>query len=141
MGRSVSYPAGAQVAFLPLDTGEDDDFEWEYQCLIDDIRDTVRQVFPSFDAIDCWRGREDRVLMRNTFADIGISTYGGIAAVWLAERSDTSYAYAREWGRHSALAQGWISQAAPRFDRLFGTLDRLGQFSNGEAIYQLRKAA
>lgn len=141
MGRSVSYPAGAQVAFLPLDTGEDDDFEWEYQSLVDDIRGTVRQVFPSFDAIDCWRGREDRVLMRNTFADIGISTYDGIAAVWLVERSDTRYGYAREWGSHSALAQGWISRAAPRFDRLFGKLDRLGQYSNGEAIYHLRKAA
>lgn len=141
MGRSVSYPAGAEVAILPLDPDEPEDFEWEYECLIDEIRDTVRQAFPSFDPVDCWRGREDRVLMRNTFADIGISTYGGIAAVWLAERSDNSYAYAREWGRHSALAQSWIRQAAPRFDRLFGTLDRLGQFSNGEAIYQLRKAA
>lgn len=96
MGRSVSCPAGAQVAFLPLDNEEDDDFEWEYQCLVEQIRDAVSGAFPSFDPIDCWRGREDRVLMRNTFADIGISTYGGIAAVWLAERRDTRYGYARE---------------------------------------------
>lgn len=106
-----------------------------------DIRDQVRAAFPSFDPVDCWRDREDRVLMRNTFADIGISTYCGIAAVWMAERCDRTYSCASEWGQTSALAQGWLGRAAPRFDALFARLDQVGRFSNGEAIYQLRAAA
>lgn len=141
MGRSVSHPAGAQVNFIPLEAQDADEWEFEYECLVDCIRQAVSENFPSFDPVDCWRDREDRVLMRNTFADIGISTYGGIAAVWLAERCDRAYAYRREWGSHSALARGWLAGVAARFDGLFGTLDQVGRFSNGEAIYALREAA
>lgn len=140
MGRSVSYPAGAQVAFIPLEA-DDNTWDWEYDALVEDIRTQVRTAFPSFDPVECWRDREDRVLMRNTFADIGISTYGGIAAIWMIERCDQTYAYAREWGQTSALARGWLSRAAPRFNALFARLELVGRCSNGEAIYQLPAAA
>ena len=33
MGRSVSYPPGAVVAFRTLENGHEDDWEWEYECL------------------------------------------------------------------------------------------------------------
>jgi hypothetical protein len=46
MGRSVSYPNGAIVAFRLV--GEtDDDAQWAYHCLVDDIVETARSTFPS----------------------------------------------------------------------------------------------
>lgn len=37
MGCSISYPAGAQVAFRILDSDQPDDADWEYETLCDDI--------------------------------------------------------------------------------------------------------
>lgn len=141
MGRSVSYPAGAQVAFCELGCDADADWDWEYECLVDAIRREVQSAFPSFDPVDCWREREDRVLMRNTFADIGISTYSGIAAIWIAERDDPAYAWRHQWASYNALAQNWLACVKPKFDALFSTLDRIGTMSNGETFYQHREAA
>ena len=75
MGRSVSYPAGSVVAFRLLDDGEDEDVDWAYECLVDEVIDTTKAAFPSFERFDGWRGREDRILLRNAFADCGISTW------------------------------------------------------------------
>ena len=71
MGRSVSYPAGAQVAFRILDSAEPEDADWEYETLCDDILSQARASFPSFDPCKGWRGREDRILLRNSYSDIG----------------------------------------------------------------------
>jgi len=48
MGRSVSYPTGSVAAFRLLDDGEEDDVDWAYECLVDEIIDTTRAAFPSF---------------------------------------------------------------------------------------------
>ena len=77
MGRSVSYPTGSVVAFRLLDDGEENDTDWVYECLVDEVIDTTKAAFPSFERFDGWRGREDRILLRNAFADCGISTYCG----------------------------------------------------------------
>ena len=45
MGRSVSYPTGSVVAFRLLDDGEDDDVDWAYECLVDEIIDTTKAAF------------------------------------------------------------------------------------------------
>ena len=79
MGRSVSYPTGSVVAFRLLDDGEEDDVDWAYECLVDEVIDTTKATFPSFERFEGWRGREDRILLRNAFADCGISTYCGLA--------------------------------------------------------------
>lgn len=110
MGRSVSYPSGALVAFTVFAVEEDEsdgvDLEFEYDWLLEDLRERAGQAFPSLKRHDGWRGREDRILMRNAFADFGFSTYGGLVAVWIAERDDAPY-WDREWriarsprGRH-----------------------------------------
>ena len=108
MGRSVSYPTGSVVAFRLLEDGEDDDIDWVYECLVDEIIDAAKAVFPSFERFDGWRGREDRILLRNAFADCGISTYCGLAAIWLAERDDAQYWEADFYipdGKGTALAR------------------------------------
>ncbi|MFZ5665764.1 MAG: hypothetical protein ACOY7L_11130 [Pseudomonadota bacterium] len=140
MGRSVSYPSGAIVAFTVLDVGCDGDWEFEYEWLCDDLRMRAARAFPSLCAHDGWRSREDRILMRNAYADFGVSVYGGLAAVWIAERDDGSYWDADWRTARSYRAQRWLQQIAPRFDALFGDYDYLGHMSNGEGVYRKRAA-
>ena len=137
MGRSVSYPRGAQVAFRLLDDDEPDDAEWAYECLCDEIRLSASAAFPSFDPVDGWRGREDRVLLRNAYADIGISAYGSIAAIWIAERDDPTYHDADARTCRSGRVRQWLTQVAPGFDALFAQLDCLGRMSNRGGLAKL----
>ena len=144
MARSVSYPNGAVVAFTVLEVDEDDNdpdaFDFEFECLRGDLCERANAAFPSLQPHEVWRGREDRVLMRNAFADFGVSTYGGLVAVWIVEREDGAH-WDAEWRTaRSPRAQRWLSQIAPRFDALFGELDCLGHMSNGEGVYQKRAA-
>ena len=141
MGRSVSYPAGAQVAFRSLDCDEPDDADWEYEALCDDIVAQARAAFPSFDTRKGWRGREDRILLRNLYADIGISTYGCVAAIWIAERDDSAYHDADARTGRASRARRWLTQVAPQLDALFAEFDCIGRMSNGEAVYRRREAA
>ncbi len=134
MGRSVSYPTGSVVAFRLLEDGEDDDIDWVYECLVDEIIDAAKAVFPSFERFDGWRGREDRILLRNAFADCGISTYCGLAAIWLVERDDPQYWEADFYTPRTARARHWLAQVSGKFIDLFGELRLVGRFSNGEAI-------
>lgn len=138
MGRSVSYPSGAIVAFTMLEVESDDDFDFEYDCLLDDLRSRAGEAFPSLAKHDGWRGREDRILMRNAFADFGVSVYGGLVAVWIAERDDGAY-WDAEWRTaRSPRARCWLRRIASRFDALFGDLHCLGHMSNGESVYRQR---
>ena len=135
MGRSVSSPTGARVAYCLID--EDcDDGELAYEWLCEDIREQARAAFPSFAPHHGWRGCEDRILLRNCYAHIGLSAYGGIAAIWIAERDDPAY-----WDRdgrtgRSPRAQNWLCQVAPRFTKLFAQFERVGVMSNGESVYR-----
>ena len=88
MGRSVSYPSGAIVAFTVLEVEAEDDWEFEYEWLRNDLCERAAKAFPSLIPHDGWRGREDRILMRNAYADFGVSVYGGLVAVWIVERDD-----------------------------------------------------
>ena len=134
MGRSVSYPCGAIVAFRSLEIEHEDGWEWEYECLVDELIETGRRAFPSLEPCEGWRGREDRILLRNVYADCGISTYCGLVAIWLVERDDSRYWEADYYHPRSGRAQRWLSQVASRFEALFGDLRMIGRFSNGEAI-------
>lgn len=140
MGRSVSYPSGAIVAFTVLEVEDEGDWEFEYEWLQGDLRERAASAFPSLQPHNGWRGREDRILMRNMFTDFGVSVYGGLVAVWIVERDDAAY-WDTEWRTaRSPRAQRWLSQIAPHFNVLFGTLDCLGHMSNGESIYRKRAA-
>ena len=111
MGRSVSYPSGTITVFLSL--------------------------MPHHG----WRGREGRILLRNAFADFGVSIYCGLVAVWITERNDAAY-WGAEWRTARSLrAKHWLRQIARRFDALFGDHDCAGRMANGEGVYTKRRAA
>ena len=96
MGRSVSYPSGAIVAFTVLEVEDENDWEFEYEWLQGDLRERAAAAFPSLQPHEGWRGREDRILMRNMFTNFGVSVYGGLVAVWIVERDDGAY-WDSEW--------------------------------------------
>lgn len=127
MGRSVSYPRGALVAFTHIDD-EMDYLDW--QDMLDSERDYVQSLWPSFEPADHWRGREDHVIARNRLVEFGMSEYCGLVAYWLVPRDDL------ESAGLEALAETWIARVAPRFLKTFGTLRKIGTFSNGEAVFE-----
>ena len=140
MGRSVSYPSGSFVAFTLLEVEESDDWEFEYEWLQGDLVERAMRLFPSLTPHDGWRGREDRILARNAFADFGVSIYGGLVAVWIAERDD-GFHWDADWQTaRSPRARRWLAQIALRFDAEFGDYDCLGHMSNGEGVYHKRVA-
>jgi hypothetical protein len=140
MGSSVSYPSGAVVAFQVLDLEDDGDWDFELEWLREDLIERARAAFPSLQPHQGWRGREDRILLRNAYADFGLSVYGSLVAVWIVEREDGPY-WDSDW-RHprTGRARRWLAQIAPRFDALFGEYECLGHMSNGEGIYRKRAA-
>lgn len=154
MGRSVSYPRGALVAFTEFDwvqecgecdgfgtdelgaecldchgsgTIQMDGYDWDAFC--DDLTYRARSLFASLSPDDRWIGREDRVLASNGFAHFGVSEYCGSVAVWLVPREDVG-------GSGEVLARNWINGVARRFENEFSTMYRLGVMSNGEAVYR-----
>ena len=140
MGRSVSYPTGAIVAFRLVDEAEDDG-DWAYECLVEDIVETASSCLPSLEPFDGWRGREDRILLRNAFADCGVSTYCGLAAIWIVERDDSHYWEADYRKARSGRARQWLTRVSDRFINVFAELRLVGRFSNGEAIFERANAA
>jgi hypothetical protein len=141
MGRSVSYPCGSLVAFTVLEVEDSGMWHFEYEWLRDDLAERATRLFPSLEPHDGWRGREDRILARNAFADFGVSIYGELVAVWIVERDDGSYRDADGQTARCPRAQHWLAQIARRFDAEFGDYDCLGHFSNGEGVYRKRAHA
>jgi|CXWL01.1.fsa_nt_gi hypothetical protein len=141
MGRSISTPTGAQVCFTVLEPEADDDdaLAWEFECLVDRVIDDASRAFPSFYRCDMWRGREDHVLLRNAYADLGISCLGSMVAIWVVERNDGAYYYYDADRRRAGRARHWLARIAPRFEGLFGDYDRVGTMSNGESFYRKRE--
>lgn len=140
MGRSVSYPSGSVVAFTVLEVEDSDDWDFEYEWLRSELVERAMRLFPPLEPHDGWRGREDRVLARNAFADFGFSVYGELVAVWIVERDDGTYSDAGWRTARSPRARRWLTQIAPRFDAEFGDYDCLGHMSNGEGVYRKRVA-
>ena len=119
---------------------DEDDWEFEFDWLRGDLVERAMRLFPSLEPHDGWRGREDRILARNAFADFGISIYCGLVAIWIVERDDGSYWDADSRTARCPRARRWLAQIAPRFDAEFGDYDCLGHMSNGEGVYRRRVA-
>lgn len=140
MGRSVSYPTGAIVAYRALECENDDDWEWVYEYLVEFVTNSASHAFPSLKSHEGWRGREDRILLRNAYADLGISLYGSLAAIWLVARDDDRYWDSDMNCSRTGRTDRWIAQVETRFLEIFSEYRCVGRFSNGEAIYEAVQA-
>ena len=165
MGRSVMTLNGAEaIAYLTFEPDEsfyrelfdddvadglvepEDDFDeymgrkWEEDAAerwaeeLDNIADDVCKAWPSFDNVvesDEWVGDELRVIA----SIVTISEYNGVVALCLGADYDRS----EFWADPSELAgigKAWRTRIAELFIREFGSLSKVGTFSNGSSIYR-----
>lgn len=128
MGRSVSVPREAIArAYTYI---EEDDLQ-DFDFIIEDFQESVKSLFPSFVECDKWLGREDHAVLENNFAYAGISEYCGLVCYWMVLKQDVEDVESSSLG----LAQRWACQVTKKFVDTFGTLIKLGTFSNGEAVF------
>ena len=125
MGRSVSYPSGAVVAFDRFEP-EDDFDDWEFQHYAVGVMSDVKAAYPSARSIKQWIGREDLALLANDHCYFGVSSYCGLVAIWAVVRGDAE---------RPELAEKWLASIAPKFEERFGSMQRVGAMSNGQAVY------
>lgn len=138
MGRTVSYPSGSvavcyrDISHFGTDGDSFDELsaELEWESLIEDIVETCKAHWPSLKECEYWLDDENRVLLENQHAIVGVSEYGGLACVWL------KVCILRLSRSNGMLANHWSLQIAPKFNMFFGQLRKVGTFSNGEAVYE-----
>lgn len=131
MSRSVSVPRNAEVVCYQHRKFEDE-FEWED--LVEDIRESCKSVWPSLEDCDEFLDREDHALLENRLVYIGVSEYCGLVAIWIVPKEDY-------YGNEKPLAFGWIGRISERFREMFGELVCKGRFSNGEAVFSYKDDA
>jgi len=137
MARTVSRPCNATaVAYTHLEY-EDEYDDWTFDNFVEWFKDTCKEHWPSLEEPNksTWIGREDHVLLENAHAQIGISEYMGLVAVWIVPVNDDWYY------EHNGLHDHWCAQIEPKFEELFGTLRKIGTFSNGEAVFERRRVS
>lgn len=115
MALTSIWPDGAQAACRPLPGIPPADWYPAYLDLVTAIRTHMSRDMRSFDPIHRWRGTAHRVLLRNPYADIGLTCLHGQAAVWIGERIDRDYRIRCEWSDVSGPARLWLSSIAPVF--------------------------
>ena len=124
MSRSVSYANNSvAVAYQHIEADEFDAQD-EFDCMVEYITDTAKTLWPSFDKADKWLGREDHAILENRHAYIGISEYCGLVSVWLVPKDENN------------LSNNFCEQIKEKFLKNFGTLRRVGTFSNGESVFE-----
>lgn len=156
MGRSVSSAAGAiavvyedvsRFGYAPEfdDNGDEinpNEEDWKYDewqaqcdwdCFVDTLQYHIDKLFPSMVKCEKWLANEDKAIMENNHAYIGISEYCGVASIWLVNK-----AYHQDVD-HPELADAWCEKVKNKFLTVFGKYVKITTLSNGEAIYE-RKA-
>lgn len=137
MGRTVSGPCNAIAVAYHRGLREDLD-GFEYEDLKDWIRSTSQDKWKSFEECETWLGREDLAVLENNFSYIGLTTYCGLVAIWLVSKAEEldSCSYYSDCQKMANLADHWCGQIAPKFERLFSELKKVGTFSNGESVFE-----
>lgn len=135
MGRSVSVPSNAAFAGYKDCSGFGLDGDSEYDDVLDemDYTDFIDALvyfcsgnWPSLQPVSKWVGNEERVLLENNFAQIGVSRYGDIIAIWGIPTGEYK----------KALAGRWLLSIAPVLLAEFCDLKKLGNFSTGGGVYE-----
>jgi len=125
MGRSVlTHPYAVTTAIVDFDNDRyhdgneectydcdhTDEFLWE----IENLRDDLVSLFPSFAETDTWEYNEIHIVARNTFAKVGISEYCGRIAISLIPVTDADN-YIHSGEAMFNLGTHWINQVTPKF--------------------------
>jgi len=136
MGRSVSSPRNCTaISYQDISSIED---EWDFNEYKDNLREHIKKLFPSMDEVsNKWLGNEDRVLMENQFAYIGISTYHDLAAIWLkSKHEDLEGSYYTDEAKIANLCDNWCNRIVPTFDKTFSEYRKIGNLSDGTSMFE-----
>jgi hypothetical protein len=112
-----------------LHSGHDYDSEnWEqdFEC----TKEYIKELWPSLYEVDEWVGQEVHVFLRNLLVEVSVSEYCGLTSFSLSV-ADGAIDEGRE-----GLAKQIIRVMTPKFKRVFGSVDKIGTFSNGEAVFE-----
>jgi len=125
VGRSVSYASGSLIKVYKDVSDLDDSWQWEE--FLEGIYSGLVERYPSLYPCDKWLGREDKAIAQNNLVYIGVSEYCGLACLWVVPKDTCD---------RPELAEAWCDRIREGFERTFGEYEKLGSFSNGEAIYR-----
>ena len=130
MGRGVCYPSDAEiVVYIDISHFES---SWEWTDFLENIKDRLEKKYPSLCETREWLDNEQQVIMENEHAQVGVSEYMGMVALWVRVRPDV-YDYNEYSGN---LALNWIYQIERGFIKEFGEFYKTGSDSSGCAYYK-----
>lgn len=109
-----------------------DDFEF----YIESTQMSLKEAFPSFEDTDDWIDREIHVIAQNAHSIVTISEYCGAVAICLGPRYDRGEFW-MDGTELAGLGEAWRKKISSRFASMFGTMTKLGTFSNGESVFQI----
>jgi hypothetical protein len=137
MGRSVNYLDNAEVVlYFHFEESQDDCFFWDD--MIANLTCEIKAKFPSYYPTDKWGGREERIILENSFCSIGISEYCGLVSLSVAPRENDYANYSESLAKHHAnQIKGTLEKVL--HDLGLKNLRKVGTFSNGEAVFELAK--
>ena len=130
MGRSVNYLNDSiyETYFDVTYMTED----WEWDDFKEYLQERLQRMFPSLERVENkWDGREVRIILENSFCEIGISKYCSLASLSIRVHPDV---YDYHPGMEN-LSLYWIAKRYRKFTSL-GNFYKVGTFSNGEGVYE-----
>jgi hypothetical protein len=136
MSRTVATARNSvSIVYFPVTYSEHSEEEneqnyvlFEFDELIEDVRNMVGEKYPSFQKCDKWLDREVHAILENDHAYITISEYCGLVSLCLVPKEE------------SALSEPWCYKVAGSWsawlNKKFGGLVKTGTASNGEAFFR-----
>ena len=93
---------------------------------IDDLKTQLVKKYPSLSECDEWLDREDHAMLENDKIYVGVSEYMGLLAIWMVAKDDVSG------------AERYLRARENSFLKSFGSLRKVGTFSNGESVFETK---
>lgn len=148
MGRSVDYLSNAtnvvyfQWPTMEIYNEETDQFEASCELedadlVFEDIKNYVIDIFPEFEEVNKFDGRETAIILEGYGTQIGLSEYCGLATLSIrVDEHELPYSWSDEYNDEYDKVTEWISQNWAKISAPYNELNKIGTFSNGEAIFE-----
>jgi len=151
MGRSVDYLNDAisityfEWPSIEIYNEETDEFEASNELedgdiVGDDIKNYIISNFPEFEEVNKFDGRETAIILEGYGTQIGLSEYCGLASLSIrVDEHELPYSYDDDYNTEYDKVVEWINSNWDQISAPYNRLNKIGQFSNGEAIFELKK--
>ena len=151
MGRSVDYLNDAisityfEWPSIEIYNEETDEFEASNELedgdiVGDDIKNYIISNFPEFEEVNKFDGRETAIILEGYGTQIGLSEYCGLASLSIrVDEHELPYSWDEDYNTEYDKVVEWINSNWDQISAPYNRLNKIGQFSNGEAIFELKK--